>query len=589
MPPPPDQTRARTEQAHVLERHGDEVYVHYVNTDKRLDEWVAQRDVRPAATHEADVAATSGAGRKRKRGRPANAHAKAKAKANANANANGEGSASRRGSPSSRDSRLRSGSGSAQPEMQNASTDAARVSASVITEEEYDIEHHKQITAKRNFDKVIFGRWQIKTWYFSPYPLTESESEDTGTPSSHTPHAAGRIPGVSRSSIRSHGRTSDLFAGGLGRSHGIGQNSTLWVCDRCFKYMAEGLSWESHVKKCTRKSPPGRKVYQRGAHIIWEVDGAKEKLYCQNLSLFGKLFIDIKTLFFDCDNFLFYILTDADSQRDHVLGFFSKEKVSYDDYNLACIVVLPPYQKKGYGMLLIEFSYELSRRAGKIGTPERPLSDLGLRSYLTYWISTLIRFFRRLLSVLPPDTAQITTTGLTADVADAIAAPSPIRDSEDGSSSMSKKRRKSTKGWDGEDLSAAAVALRTAQANDTNDPMWTALRTVETRANADGSATTHVVVRCTLADVARACNLRVEDAAFALNECGLLVRRLPPATAPTPNAKQNSVDGEGDVGETLAITREMVEAVARERDVKRMWIRHERRSPVKLEEGPEEL
>ena len=53
---------------------------------------------------------------------------------------------------------------------------------------------------------------------------------------------------------------------------------------------------------------------------------------------------------------LFYILTDADSQRDHVLGFFSKEKISYDEYNLACIVVLPPYQKKGYGMLLIEFS-----------------------------------------------------------------------------------------------------------------------------------------------------------------------------------------------------------------------------------------
>ncbi|KAI1790468.1 acyl-CoA N-acyltransferase [Ganoderma leucocontextum] len=637
-------------QAHVLERHGGEVYVHYVNTDKRLDEWVAERDVRPAGAHEADGAASSGASRKRKRG-------------SASASGNGEGSMSRRGSPSSRtgrDSRLGSGSGSAQPEMQNA--DAGRASASVITEEEYDIEHHKQITAKRNFDKVIFGRWEIKTWYFSPYPLTESETDDTGTPSSHTPHSAGRIPGVARSSIRSHGRTSDLLAGGLGRSHGIGQNSALWVCDRCFKYMADGLSWESHIKKCTRKSPPGRKVYQRGAHIIWEVDGAKEKLYCQNLSLFGKLFIDIKTLFFDCDNFFFYILTDADSQRDHVLGFFSKviidtaavlpssaaddplllcpqEKVSYDDYNLACIVVLPPYQKKGYGMLLIEFSassavcllapsphrrrrrvcvfvlpleltfsalasralrcspvparapgYELSRRAGKIGTPERPLSDLGLRSYLTYWISTLIRFFRRLLSVLPPDTAQITTTGLTADVADAIAAPSPARDTEDGSSSMSKKKRKSTKGWDGEELSAAAVALRTAQANDTNDPMWTALRTVETRANADGSATTHVVVRCTLADLARACNLRVEDAAFALNECGLLACRLPPTpnlnldpkTNSNPNPKHTHNDsdhapaegggggGGGDVGPALAITREMVEAAARERDVKRM-------------------
>ena len=38
--------------------------------------------------------------------------------------------------------------------------------------------------------------------------------------------------------------------------------------------------------------------------------------------------------------------------------------------------------------------YELSRRAGVLGTPERPLSDLGLRSYVTFWISVLIRFFR---------------------------------------------------------------------------------------------------------------------------------------------------------------------------------------------------
>ncbi|TBU30796.1 acyl-CoA N-acyltransferase [Dichomitus squalens] len=525
------------QQVHILDRHGAEVYVHYVDKDKRLDEWVAERDVRPAGGHEADNM-SNGTTRKRKRD-----------------SVDGAGSSSLRSSPSRPPRDQDAGSGSAQPEDE----DASKANASVITEEEYDIEHHKQITAKRNFDKVIFGRWQIKTWYFSPYPLTESETEETVTPSSHTPSAVGRIPGVSRSSIRSHGRTSDLLAGGLGRSHGTGQNSTLWVCDRCFKYMAEGLSWEVHLKKCTRKSPPGRKVYQRGAHIIWEVDGAKEKLYCQNLSLFGKFFIDIKTLFFDCDNFLFYILTDADSQRDHVLGFFSKEKVSYDDYNLACIVVLPPYQKKGYGMLLIEFSYELSRRAGKIGTPERPLSDLGLRSYLTYWVSTLIRFFRRLLSVLPPDTAQVVTTGLTTDVADAFA-QSPSRDTEDGSS-VSKKKRKSTKGWDGEELSAAAIAARTAHMNDMNDPMWTTLRSVETTANADGSATTHVVVRCTLADIARATNLRVEDAAFALNECGLLVRRV----------RKDASGPEGaEAGESLAITREMVEAIAKERDVKRM-------------------
>jgi len=39
-----------------------------------------------------------------------------------------------------------------------------------------------------------------------------------------------------------------------------------------------------------------------------------------------------------------------------LLTYFTQEKESTEDYNVACILTLPPYQRKGYGKLLIEFS-----------------------------------------------------------------------------------------------------------------------------------------------------------------------------------------------------------------------------------------
>lgn len=49
-----------------------------------------------------------------------------------------------------------------------------------------------------------------------------------------------------------------------------------------------------------------------------------------------------------------------------MVGYFSKEKASEDGYNLACILTLPAYQRKGYGKFLISMSYELSKIEGKV-------------------------------------------------------------------------------------------------------------------------------------------------------------------------------------------------------------------------------
>ena len=89
--------------------------------------------------------------------------------------------------------------------------------------------------------------------------------------------------------------------------------------------------------------PPGNEIYRKDKISFFEIDGRKNKVrlsttlcaksdnvscllqaYAQNLCLVAKLFLDHKTLYYDTDPFLFYVMTEIDSQGFHFVGYFSK-------------------------------------------------------------------------------------------------------------------------------------------------------------------------------------------------------------------------------------------------------------------------
>ncbi|CAD6189925.1 unnamed protein product [Caenorhabditis auriculariae] len=171
-------------------------------------------------------------------------------------------------------------------------------------------------------------------------------------------------------------------------------SSEIHVCMFCLHATHDRTLAEIHWDNCDWRYPPGNEIYRDGNLSFFEVDGAKENWYCRNLCLLAKLFISSKTLHHEVDTFLFYVLCEITNEGLVIVGYFSKEKNPSKNNNLSCLLTLPNVQRMGYGRLLIDMSYALSRLERKIGSPEHPLSDLGLLAYRGYWRSSILCFLR---------------------------------------------------------------------------------------------------------------------------------------------------------------------------------------------------
>lgn len=140
---------------------------------------------------------------------------------------------------------------------------------------------HEEATRVKNINSIVLGQHEISTWYFSPYPEEFSKC------------------------------------------------STLYLCEFCLKYVrkpstlqrhqvccafVEGVDFDRIQQKCLLHHPPGNEIYRKDELSMFEVDGKTSKIYCQNLCLLAKLFLDHKTLYYDVEPFLFYILTENDER-----------------------------------------------------------------------------------------------------------------------------------------------------------------------------------------------------------------------------------------------------------------------------------
>ncbi|KAJ2499827.1 Histone acetyltransferase, partial [Coemansia sp. RSA 1694] len=194
-----------------------EFYVHYVEFNKRLDEWVADTRARldkpvtfPKKKNKATIAGSQQSVRDKRR------------KTNIGGSSVATGSVPQTPEAIRHDDSVYTApveTLSKENEIEKLRTHGSMTQST------------SEVARMKNLNIIEIGQFQVEPWYFSPYPLEYA----------YTP--------------------------------------TLYICEFCLCFYANRTQYGRHRTKCTLQHPPGNEIYRKDEISFFEIDGRRQKTY----------------------------------------------------------------------------------------------------------------------------------------------------------------------------------------------------------------------------------------------------------------------------------------------------------------------
>ena len=172
-------------------------------------------------------------------------------------------------------------------------------------------------------------------------------------------------------------------------------------------------------------------MYEKDDISVRRIDGAtvdtSERLFLHDWLQLASCFIQTKAVIMWTSAFDFYLLyripkfdgSGPWKGRKNVawtefgtpqcVGYNSREKQSLANFNLSCIVILPPWLKLGLFNILAGLSYEKSAADFLQEGPEAPLSEAGKIAYDRLWD---VRIARRILKAKGQEYTSVDTLAI---------------------------------------------------------------------------------------------------------------------------------------------------------------------------------